>query len=112
MARLLAVQGLRLLLVAGDTVLGHLRWHVFGYRCLLHFEEVQSEKGLVKVSVIGVGMRSHAGVAQKIQDKNRARRCLFLDSIRCLLRTRNRRLLWVNDAFNPTIPLPACSSRI
>ncbi|MUZ76228.1 ACT domain-containing protein, partial [Agrobacterium vitis] len=27
------------------------------------FDVVQSEKGLVKVSVIGIGMRSHAGVA-------------------------------------------------
>ena len=27
------------------------------------FEAIQSEKGLVKVSVIGIGMRSHAGVA-------------------------------------------------
>ncbi len=27
------------------------------------FEAIQSEKGLVKVSVVGIGMRSHAGVA-------------------------------------------------
>ena len=27
------------------------------------YEIIQSEKGLVKVSVIGIGMRSHAGVA-------------------------------------------------
>jgi len=27
------------------------------------FDVLQSEKGLVKVSVIGIGMRSHAGVA-------------------------------------------------
>ncbi|MEO0635609.1 MAG: aspartate kinase [Pseudomonadota bacterium] len=27
------------------------------------YEEIQAEKGLVKVSVIGIGMRSHAGVA-------------------------------------------------
>jgi aspartate kinase len=34
-----------------------------GRREGIGFELLQSEKGLVKVSVIGIGMRSHAGVA-------------------------------------------------
>ena len=32
----------------------------------LGYKEVQSDPSVVKVSVIGVGMRSHAGVAQKM----------------------------------------------
>jgi aspartate kinase len=34
-----------------------------GARDAIGFEMVQSEPGLTKVSVVGIGMRSHAGVA-------------------------------------------------
>jgi aspartate kinase len=34
-----------------------------GARGAINFDAVQSEPGLAKVSVIGIGMRSHAGVA-------------------------------------------------
>jgi aspartate kinase len=34
-----------------------------GQKELIGYDVVQSESGLAKVSVIGIGMRSHAGVA-------------------------------------------------
>jgi aspartate kinase len=34
-----------------------------GQKELIGYDAVQSESGLAKVSVIGIGMRSHAGVA-------------------------------------------------
>jgi aspartate kinase len=36
-----------------------------GVREAIHFESVGGSRDVVKVSVIGVGMRSHAGVAAK-----------------------------------------------
>jgi aspartate kinase len=37
-----------------------------GQRSELQFAELRSDKNVTKLSVIGVGMRSHAGVAQKM----------------------------------------------
>ena len=37
-----------------------------GQRSELQFAEMRSDKNVTKLSVIGVGMRSHAGVAQKM----------------------------------------------
>ena len=43
MARFLAFQGLRMLLVAGGTTFSELRLRLLGHWCLCHLEEVQSE---------------------------------------------------------------------
>src|SRR3546814_3903015 len=37
-----------------------------GHQAELNFEELRADPNVVKVSVIGVGMRSHAGVAQQM----------------------------------------------
>ncbi len=37
-----------------------------GKRCELNFADLRADKNVAKISVIGVGMRSHAGVAQRM----------------------------------------------
>jgi aspartate kinase len=57
-----------------ETDLDRARDALSSRRSDIAFEEMQAEKGFVKVSVIGIGMRSHAGVAARafraLADKN------------------------------------------
>ncbi|MEO0498221.1 MAG: aspartate kinase [Pseudomonadota bacterium] len=46
-----------------ETDLDRARDALSAQKSEIAYEEIQAEKGLVKVSVIGIGMRSHAGVA-------------------------------------------------
>ena len=50
----------------GKTDLERARQVIDGARGALSFERLAADPNVVKVSVIGVGMRSHAGIAQKM----------------------------------------------